>query len=130
MDGFSEVTMTWNGEQYTVPADDQLMLVARIESAIRRATGMQALPALLQAGGPDYAALSMAFGAALRHAGADVSDSEIYLSIQADMADQQADVAIKVQSSVMALVSIISPPVGSKLRGESTGKKKRAATKA
>ena len=127
MQGFEDVTLSWGGKDYTVPADKQLMLVARIEAAIREASGKHAIPFLLTPGGPDYAALSMAYGAALRYAGADVSDDDIYLAIQEDMADQQAEVAIKVQGAIMGLIDIVSPPFGSKLRGGMTGKKTQAA---
>lgn len=128
MEGFEPVTLSWKGESYTVPAEGQLMLVARIESALREATGKPAMQALLQKGGPDYAALAMAFGAALRHAGAHVSDDDIYLSIQSDFATAQADTAIAVQGCIMALISIISPPMGSALSGKSSGKKPKPAS--
>lgn len=127
MQGFEDVTLSWGGESYTVPADQQLMLVARIEAAIRAASGKQAVPFLLTPGGPDYAALSMAYGAALRYAGCDVTDADIYLAIQEDMAEQKADVAIKVQGAIMGLIAIVSPPLGSKLLGDEKGKKPRAA---
>jgi len=123
MEGFEPVTISWQGESYTVPADGQLMLVARIESALREATGKPAMQALLQRGGPDYAALAMGFGAALRHAGANVTDDAIYLSIQSDFTVARADTAIKVQNCIMALVSIISPPMGSALRSGGDEKK-------
>jgi len=116
MMGFEDVSLHWDGEEYVVPASNQLMLVAKIEAAIRSAAGMQAIPFLLNSQ-PDYAPLAMAYGAALRHAGADVSDEEVYLSIQDDMSNQDANVAIKVQASVIDLISIVSPPIGSKLRG-------------
>lgn len=126
MQGFEEVTLTWKGEQYVVPAERQLMLVAKIEDALETASGEPAIVTLTKAGGPSQARLSSAFGAALRYAGADVSDEEIYLSIMADFAEQNADVAVKVQSAVLALISIIAPPLGAALRGDSPKKKNTA----
>ena len=128
MKGFEPVTLSWKGESYTVPAEGQLMLVAKIESALRDATGKPAMQALLQSGGPDYAALAMAFGAALRHAGANVTDDELYLSIQSDFAESRADAAVVVQGSIIALLSIISPPMGEAMRGGADEKKPEPAS--
>lgn len=129
MQGFEPVTISWRGEDFVVPAEGQLMLVAKIESALREATGKAALQSLLQPGGPDYAALAMAFGAALRHAGASVTDDEIYLSIQSDFAESHAETAVIVQACIITLVSIISPPMGSALRSGVDGKKQSPASK-
>jgi hypothetical protein len=129
MQGFEDVTIGWGGESYVVPADGQLMLIAKIEAAFRTATGKPAIQALLQAGGPEYAALAMAFGAALRHAGASVTDDELYLSIQEGFAKGENGAAVAVQETIMALLSIISPPMGATLRGgDSGGEKKKAPT--
>jgi len=130
MQGFEPVVIGWQGTEYTVPAEGQLMLVAKIEAALRDATGKNAMAALLQSGGPDYAALAMAFGAALRHAGANVSDDQVYLTIQADFAEGTAESVVAVQNCIMSLVSIISPPMGSALRdGGGDVKKQKPASK-
>jgi hypothetical protein len=111
MRGFEPVTLTWKGASYTVAADNQLMLVARIEDALSDGAGGSAITALTKVGGPGNARISMAFGAALRHAGADVSDNDVYLSIMDDFASGNADVAVKVQSAVLALIAIVAPPI-------------------
>lgn len=132
MKGFEDVSITWAGETFVVPADGQLMLVAKIESALKQATGKPAVAALLdqEGGGPSYAALSMAYGAALRHAGADVSDPEIYLTIQDDMAASKADVATLVQSAILTLLSIVSPPIIEAMNvSVGSGKKPKATAK-
>ena len=128
MQGFEPVTLSWKGQEYVVPAEGQLMLIARIEAALREATGKPAMQALLQRGGPDYAALAMAFGSALRHAGAAVTDDEIYLSIQSDFAESRADTAAAVQGCIVALLSIISPPMGAAMKGGDSPKKQRPAS--
>ena len=60
-------------------------------------------------------ALSMAS----RPAGAAVSDEEVYLSIHEDIANGSADqVSAKVNMMVLAMLSIISPPISRKLSDE------------
>lgn len=118
MRGFEPVTVAWKGETYTVEPDRMLMLIAQVEDALSGGSGKQAVQILTQSGGPNYSALSRAFGAALRYAGADVSDEEIYLSIMDDFADRKADVAVKVQQAIMALLAIIAPPIALALSGD------------
>lgn len=117
MKGFSPVHLSWKGEKFTVPADRQLQLILEIEDALAGASGQQAIAVLMQRGGPSYARLSQAYGAALRYAGADVSDDEIYLSIMSDMAEGKADAAAKTQTAILALLAIIAPPVALQLTG-------------
>lgn len=128
MQGFEDVTISWKGEDYTIPADRQLMLVAKIEDALSQDSGKQAISFLMRAEGPPYSRLAMAFGAALRYAGADVSDDEVYLSIQDDFAKSKNEVTMKVQGAVMALLMIVSPPMGmaiAKVTEKKSPKKKK-----
>lgn len=126
MQGFSDVKITWKGADYTVPAERQLMLVAEVEDALRGNSGKSAVQLLLQRGGPGHARLAMAYGAALRYAGAAVTDDEIYLSIQNDMAQSKADVVMAVQSAIVALIAIVSPPIGAELsKGDTAGEEKK-----
>lgn len=117
MHGFKDVTLSWGGESYTVPADRQLMLIAELEDSLRGQSGLPAVSVLLQRGGPSFARLSAAFGTALRYAGAQVTDDEIYLSMQEDFAQESAEVADKVQTAVIGLLSIISPPMARQFSG-------------
>ena len=121
MQGFEDVTISWKGKAYTIPAAKQLMLVCKIEDALTQGSGGSAVVALTQNGGPSHARLAMAFGAALRHAGADVSDDEVYLSIMSDFADGNAEVAGVVQGAVLALLAIVAPPVYSAISDDLDG---------
>lgn len=127
MQGFEDVTLSWQGEDYTVPANNVLMLIMRIEDALSGNSGEQAINVLLRNGGPPHSRLSAAFGAALRHAGAQVSDAEIYLSIQRDMASGGSAAMEVVTSSVIALLGIMSPPLAAQVAGGDDGKKTKAA---
>lgn len=125
MKGFEPVTLTWQGEKFTVPADGQLMLVAAIEDALAGASGQQAITVLTKPGGPSYVRLAQAYGAALRHAGANVTDDEIYLSIMSAFAESDANVAVEVQGAIMGLLAIVAPPIAFALNEPEPKKKPR-----
>lgn len=111
MHGFEPVTLTWRGQNFTVPANQQLMLIAKIEDALAGENGDQAMGVLFRRQGPPHTRLAQAFGAALRYAGAKVTDDEVYLSIHTDIASQTSkQVAASMQGMLMALLAIISPP--------------------
>ena len=125
MQGFEDVTLGWQGVEYVVPANRQMMLIAKIEDALSGDSGRQALSILFQREGPPYTRLAGAYAAALRHAGAKVSDEEVYLSIMADISSRsKREVTQVIQGAIIALLSIISPPAALSLKGgEDAGKK-------
>jgi len=134
MKGFEDVTLGWDGKEYVVPANKQLLLIATIEDVFAGASGRQALEVLCRGSGPSYSTLARAYGAALRYAGADVSDDEVYLTIMSGMANAKGETAILIQSAIVGLISIIAPPIGHMLSsGDSDAeplkpaKKKKAA---
>lgn len=116
MNGFEDVTVGWQGKEYVIPANKQMGLIARVEDALSGDSGIQAINVLMQKQGPSYSRLAAAFGAVLRYAGAQVTDEEIYLSIMDDFSKSRADVAIKLQTVIISLLMIISPPVGHAFR--------------
>lgn len=122
MDGFEDVTLSWKGHDYVVPAKKQLMLIARIEDALAGESGLQAVTLLFRREGPPHSRLAAAFGAALRYAGATVSDEEVYLSIHADIAQgSREQVAAKMHAMTIGLLAIISPPTLRELSGSASG---------
>lgn len=120
MKGFEPVTLAWQGVQFTVPAEKQLRLIAEIEDALSMGSGLPAINVLLS-GAPKHSRLAAAYGAALRYAGAEVSDDEVYISIMEGFASGAADAAILVQDAVIGLLSIISPPAARALRAPGEG---------
>lgn len=115
MIGFEDVTLGWKGEEFTVPADDVMMLICKIEDVLGEG-GKQPIAVLMQ--NPPYGRLARAYAAALRHAGAKVTDAEVYLSIHTDLAEGKADAAAKIQAAQIGLLHIISPPVALGLAGD------------
>jgi hypothetical protein len=129
MHGFEDVTLSWQDKAYTVPANKQLMLIAKIEAALAGENDEQALAVLFRKNGIPHTRLAAAFGAALRYAGAQVTDEEVYLSIHTDIANKsRQEVAAKMQGMLMALLAIISPP--SFKAATSAGKEDDTAKKA
>ena len=125
MQGFEPVTLSWKGQDYTVPAKKQLELIARIEDALAGDTGEQAISVLFRPGGPPHSRLARALGAALRYAGATVGDDEIYLTIHEDIANKSREqVAATMQMMTIAILAVISPPVSRALDTASTPPKK------
>jgi hypothetical protein len=118
MKGFDDVAFTWRDQTYIVPANRQMMLIAKVEDALSAGSGKQAIGILLQPEGPPYSRLAAAFGAALRHAGALVTDEEIYLEVMGDFAEGNADASAKVQAAVLSILSVIAPPMARKLKGK------------
>lgn len=118
MRGFDDVTVTWRGQSYIVPANRQMLLIAKVEDALGGENGDQALTVLFRRQGPPHTRLAAAFGAVLRHAGASVTDEEIYLSIQNDMISKsKGEQTAAIQACIFALLSIISPPAVASLKG-------------
>ena len=125
MRGFEDVTISWRGVDYNIPAKGQMMLIAKLEDALSGDSGQQAMTVLFRKEGPPYSRLAAAFGAALRHAGAKATDEEIYLSMQADLANRSKESrTATIQNCILALLSIISPPTfGSVSSSEPAAKK-------
>lgn len=117
MHGFEDVKLTWDGEDFTVPADRQLMMIAQIEDALAGDDGVQAIGVLLRKEGVPYSRLACAYGAALRYAGCDISNDDVYLSMMEGLSQNKSEMVAQIQSATMAMLSIVSPPMGRILRG-------------
>lgn len=95
---FKPVVLTWKGREYNVPAEQVMMMIAKVEDILT-------LPELMNPKGRPLAKISMAYGAALRHAGAKVTDEEIYSAMF--QAGEQAGAAA---SAVQGLLLMMVPP--------------------
>ena len=124
---FEGVTVSWGGESYTIPANEQMVLIEKIETALNGGGRGNALDVLLNKGAT-HLELSRAYAAALQHAGAPVTQAEIYYKIQMDIAElSKKQIAQDIHEKIMGLIAIISPPVYSKIVGADTGKKSTTA---
>jgi len=94
---FQDVTLSWKGEDYTVQANNVLMLIAKIENHITLQE--------LASGNPGLAKIAQAYSAALVHAGARVSPDQVYQSFFAG-----ADAGENAILAVQGLLAMMVPP--------------------
>lgn len=123
MSGFDDVTLSWAGKDYTVPATRVMMLVCKIEDVLIGDDAEDAITVLLTK--RPRARISQAFEVALAYAGADLEPGEVYMSVMQSLADRQADHAALVQDSVMRLLALIAPPVHAQIVGKTTESAKK-----
>ena len=71
---FEDVTLAWDGKEYTVPANKVMMLIAKVEDVIT--LGQLSDPANIK-----MTQLALAFQVALKYAGADADHDEVYASL-------------------------------------------------
>lgn len=111
-----DVTLTWKGTEYRVEARDVLPLIAKVEEVLTLTEIIDAA----QRGTVQLAKLSMAYGVALRHAGARVTNDEVYSGMFA------ADARKAATDAATALLSLMVPPEHLQEKGD--GKKKVEGT--
>ena len=107
---FKQVTLTWKGEEYTVPADQVMMMIAKVEDVLT-------LPELMNPKGRPLAKIAMAYGTALRHAGAKVRDDEIYAAMFTT--GEQASAATDAVNGLLMMMvppSVVEQPAAKKAK--------------
>lgn len=119
MSGFDKVELKWKGQSYTIEPNRVLRLIARIEEVVTvdelvKYANRQTAP---------MAKLSMAYGAALRYAGVEATDEEVFESIFTGA--RGADVT----SAITGLLSLMIPKSAQTFSSEvnAVGKPKRRA---
>jgi len=113
-----DVTFVWKEKEYRVEAREVLPLIAKVEEVLTlaemyNAAQKETLP---------LAKLSMAFGVALRYAGANVKDDEVYSGMFNPDDKMAAFVAMN------TLLSIMVPPEHLQEKSDGEPKKKAAAS--
>ena len=99
------VTLKWNGEEYVVPVNSILPIIAAVESILTLAELQNALIS----GSIPLAKVSMAYGAALRCAGCAVTDAEVYSATFPGEKDSTEELE-QAMDAVLGLVSLMTPP--------------------
>lgn len=92
---FQEVGLTWDGQEYVVPSEKVMGLVATIEDIVTLEE--------LVSNGVKRAKLASAFCAALRYAGCRVDEEEVYASLF-------GDTGVTTRATIDAILSIMIPP--------------------
>lgn len=116
MSVFEPVSLTWRGDEYTVESDKVMMLIAKIEDILT----LSEVYNYAQKGAAPVAKIAMAYGAALRYAGAKVMDDEVYQGLFGGGDDS-------IPAALNALLSMMIPPEDLQQKGASNGKGKRKA---
>lgn len=106
MSVFKDVTITWGGEDYTIPAGDVMRTIAVLENEI-------SLQELTRPAGPPFAKLAFAYAIVLNRVGVKVSADEVYASLFDG--EQQAEVIGAATTGLLMIMmppSTYNPPVG------------------
>lgn len=95
---FKDVTLVWKGDEYVVPSENVMKLIAKVEDCIT-------LAQLTSDNGVPPAKLSMAYAVALRHAGCrNVTQEDIYKSLFVNGNAQN------ISDAVGSLIMLMIPP--------------------
>lgn len=105
-DIFAPFTLNWKGTDYVVPADRCMKLAYVVEMALRQGRDMTVFEALKN---PPLTVTAMAYGAALRHAGAVVSDGAVYKSLVESLSSGDETAIIK-QALLTQIIEMLLPP--------------------
>ncbi len=103
---FEPVTITWQGEDYVIPAEKGMRLAYTVEMALRQDSNLSVFE-LMQ--NPPLTTLAMAYGAALRFAGVPVSDEEVMQVLSQSILGDTDD-AVIMRGFVTAVFSMLLPP--------------------
>jgi len=120
---FEDVILEWEGEKKTVPANDVMRLLAKVEDCIT----LHEMQAFRERGTAPLVRVAMAYAAALRHAGFDVTDDGVYARLLSASAGDKGAMAIRV---IQSLSSMMIPPADLDVAKAPAGKGKQGNPKA
>lgn len=114
---FEDVTLSWNGEEKTVLADDVFEMVCRIENALSGGNSTPLFMRLMQQG---YSTpqLSKGYAEALRCAGHIVSAQDVYLHIESGVAGEDLGRIQLTHIMTTELLAIVAPNIYERVYGE------------
>ena len=98
MSCFEDVTISYGAQEYVVKSDRVMGLIETIESRIT-------LDVLLNGDGIQRAKLAGALGAAIRYAGGEINDCDIYSNFFA-----KKDSVKTAQGAILSLLAMMIPP--------------------
>ena len=116
---FKDVTLTWQGEEYTVPSNKVMQLIAKIEDCVT-------LQELSKEGGARLSRISQAYMVALNHAGCKVEQDEVYASMFGETGADSISAAVTGLLMMMLPPGDYQPDMG-KTKATATKKRKKKA---
>lgn len=99
MKAFSDVSLTWKGKPYRIPANGIMPVMARVEDIMT----LDELLRIKNRGGTPFFKIAMCYGTILRSAGAEAADEEVFASMFRNDTAQEAG------ASVVTLLSMMVP---------------------
>lgn len=118
---FEEVRLSWKGKDYVIPANDVLRAIAKVEDVLT----LGELGSARGDGRVPYAKLASAFGALLRHAGASVTDEEVYNDL---FSGGPKDLPRSALAAIVTLQTLMIPPEHLRATKKADGEAGRAAS--
>ena len=100
---FEEVQLSWKGKDYAIAADNVLLAIQKLEDVLT----LGELATSMSKGRLPLGKLSAAFGILLRHAGAEVSNEEVYSAMFADAGKHLQQQAF---AAALTLHKLMVPP--------------------
>lgn len=104
---FEKVVLTWLGEDFEIPPNQVMKALAKLEDVITMVQLMQ----YRSKGDFPLVKISMGYAAILRHAGARVTDEEVYAEM---FKGEAAEAREKALAAMYALMELMVPPAKSK----------------
>lgn len=105
---FSDITVSWEGAEYIVPAREVMPLIAAVEHQLTIGRdGQSALQVIYRDGGPPLSNLAMAYAAVLKQAGVTVEAGEVYQQIL--VGDKETGGQM-MADAVVNLIALMMPP--------------------
>ena len=109
MSVFRDVTLGFEGKEYTIPSNKIMMLIAKVEDVV-------SLGDLTTGMGPKLSRLAEAYCVCLKYAGADVKIEEVYETLFGDGGRKN------VEGAITNLMTLMLPPSSYQPDTEKTGK--------
>lgn len=97
---FEDVTLEWEGKSKTVPADNVMRMLAKVEDQLT----LHEMQLFRDRGTAPLIRVSMAYGAALRHAGFQVSDEEVYKRLMESSTGDEGRLALSVVNNLQTMM--------------------------
>ena len=118
---FEDITLEWDGKKKTVPANDVMRMLAKVEDHLT----LGELHQFRQRGTAPLIRCCMAYAAALQHAGFDVTSDAVYNRIITASGPEQGQQALAI---VESLQTMMIPPANLNVKkGAAQKGKSRAA---
>lgn len=112
MKGFDPISLPWNGQAYSVPADRQMELIMRVEDGLIAGKDRQAFQVLVMRSGPPVSLIGKVYADALIYAGAAVTHVEVVRALQASIRSGKGDLYRVIADTLSEILGVIEAPAG------------------